>query len=169
VSLTPFRRHRRTWCWLAACCASTSAMAGGGASGCSDFSAIAPFTQIRYTQIQAIFDAPDPQNPEQALCTSCHPGSSGPAGLGLGDGFSYENLVNVPTGQPPPPPAPEILRVAPGDPLGSLLFQKLNCDVPELGARMPLGGNAISLTQQAFFYDWIRLGAPLSRLGFEDR
>ena len=32
-----------------------------------------------------------------------------------------------------------------------------------------LGGNPLSLTQQALFFDWIRLGAPLSRLGFEDR
>ncbi len=136
----------------------------GAPSGCDDISAIAPFTQFRYTQIQTIFDTlTDPNNPFSQLCSNCHPGNVGAAGLGLGDGFSYANLVGVASAQ-----NPMILRVSPGNPLSSLLFQKLNCDVPEVGGRMPPGG-MISTTQQAFFYDWIRLGAPLSRLGFEDR
>jgi hypothetical protein len=136
----------------------------GGPSGCDDISAIAPFTQFRYTQIQTIFDTlTDPKNPFSQLCSSCHPGNIGSGSLGLGDGFSYANLVGVPSAQ-----NPAILRVSPGNPMSSLLFQKINCDVPEVGGRMPPGG-MISITQQAFFYDWIRLGAPLSRLGFEDR
>lgn len=136
----------------------------GSASGCSDISAIAPFTQFRYSQFQSIFDSlTDPKNPSSQLCSSCHPGSLGAGGLGLGDGFSYANLVGVASNQ-----SPGILRVSPGNPLASLLFQKVNCDVPAVGSRMPPGG-MISITQQAFFYDWIRLGAPLSRLGFEDR
>ena len=37
------------------------------------------------------------------------------------------------------------------------------------GDRMPLNRAPLSVAQQALFFDWIRLGAPLSRLGFEDR
>lgn len=64
---------------------------------------------------------------------------------------------------------PSLQRVSPGNPLQSYLFIKLNCDTLPVGTQMPQGGAALSLTQQAFFFDWIRLGAPLSRLGFEDR
>lgn len=123
---------------------------------CSDLTSIAPFTQFRYGQIQSIFEA---------TCTGCHPGSVGAGNLGLGANASYGNLVGVPSDG-----LPSMLRVAPGDPLASMLFLKLNCDDPPgLGVRMPLNASALSLTQQAFFFDWIRLGAPLARLGFEDR
>lgn len=133
------------------------AHAGNGPPAeCSDLSSVAPFTQFRYTQFQTIFDT---------SCGNCHPGNTGAGNLGLGDGFSYANLVDVPSDG-----LPSMLRVAPGDPLASMLFLKLNCDDPPgLGVRMPLNASPLSLTQQAFFFDWIRLGAPLSRLGFEDR
>lgn len=128
----------------------------GPPAECSDLSSIAPFTQFRYGQFQAIFET---------TCTGCHPGNVGAGNLGLGDGFSYGNLVGVPSDG-----LASMLRVAPGDPLASMLFLKLNCDDPPgLGVRMPLNTSPLSLTQQAFFFDWIRLGAPLSRLGFEDR
>lgn len=137
----------------------------GGPSGCANISAIAPFTQFNYEmQFQAIWQTlTDPKDPSSGLCTSCHPSETGAANLGLGEGFSYGNLVGVPSAQDG-----SILRVAPGDPLVSLLFQKVNCDTPSVGGRMP-PGQSLSLTQQAFIFDWIRLGAPLSRLGFEDR
>lgn len=140
--------------------------AGTPPSGCADISGVAPFTQIRYTQLQSIFDVlvMQPNGNLEAQCTSCHRGSSGPAGLGLGAGFSYANLVGIPSGQ-----VSGILRVDPGNPIGSLLFQKLNCTDPFFGVPMPPDTPTISITQQALFYDWIRLGAPLSRLGFEDR
>lgn len=134
-------------------------------SGCDDISSVAPFTQFRYEQFQAIFEAlVNPKDPESHLCTSCHPGSVGAGGMGLGSGFSYDNLVGVESGQDP-----SILRVSPGNPLSSLLFLKLNCASPGVGNRMPQDLPALSTVQQAFFYDWIRVGAPLSRLGFEDR
>jgi hypothetical protein len=136
----------------------------GTPSGCDDLSAVTAFTQFRYEQIQNIFDTlSDPKDPDSGLCTSCHSGSTGAGGLGLGDGFSYGTLVNVPSAQ-----STTILRVQPGSAIDSLLFQKLNCDDPEVGFRMP-PGTPLSLTQQRFFRDWIELGAPLSRLGFEDR
>ena len=136
----------------------------GGPSGCSDISAIAPFTQFRFDQFQSIFDTlTNPKDPDSQLCSSCHPADLGAGGLGLGAGFSYDNLVGVPSDQDN-----SILRVSPGNPLSSLLFQKVNCDQPQVGFRMPPGGS-LSLTQQALIFDWIRWGAPLSRLGFEDR
>ena len=145
----------------AACVASPH----GGPSGCANITAIAPFTQFNYgMQIQGIWQVlTDPEDPSSGLCTSCHPSQTGAANLGLGDAFSYGNLVGVVSAQDP-----GLLRVAPGDPLASLLFQKVNCDTPSVGGRMP-PSQSLSLTQQAFIFDWIRLGAPLSRLGFEDR
>lgn len=47
----------------------------------------------------------------------------------------------------------------PGDPLGSGLFDKVNCDPPVVGARMPLDGEPLTLEQQALIYDWIAQGA----------
>ena len=101
-----------------------TAVNAGTPSGCADISTIAPFTQFRFDQFQAIFDRlTDPKNPDSQLCTSCHPGETGPAGLGLGQGFSYANLVGVPSVE-----IPSLLRVDPGSPLQSYFFLKLNCD-----------------------------------------
>ena len=151
------RTRRRSGLWLALMLIGTAASAGNGPpADCDNLSAIEPFTQFRYDQFQAIFNT---------TCTGCHPGNSGAGNMGLGNGFSYNALVEVPSDG-----LPSMLRVAPGDPLQSMLFLKINCDDPPgLGIRMPLNGNNLSTTQQAFFYDWIRAGAPLSRLGFEDR
>lgn len=67
----------------------------------------------------------------------CH-GSPGARNLDL-ENEPFEGLVNVPSIADP-----TILRVAPGDPDASLLFQVLQGDVPdaELGTleRMPIGG-----------------------------
>jgi hypothetical protein len=49
--------------------------------------------------------------------------------------------------------------VIPGDPLGSGLFDKVNCDPPLLGERMPLDGATLTLEQQALIHDWIAQGA----------
>jgi hypothetical protein len=166
------RRHRRV---LAAALISGAlllvfgsrafTLPAGTPASCDDLSGVTPFTQFRYGQIQGIFDTlSDPKDPDSGLCTSCHAGSTGAGNLGLGEGFSYANLINVPS----PFPGANILRVQPGSANDSLLFQKLNCDDPEVGFRMP-PGTPLSLTQQRFFRDWIELGAPLSRLGFEDR
>jgi hypothetical protein len=122
---------------------------------CTDLSSVAPRTDVRYELIQSIFNT---------SCTGCHPGSVGAGNLGLGANASYGNLIDVPSDG-----FPSLLRVAPGDPLGSMLFLKLNCDDPPgLGVRMPLNASPLSPTQQAYFFDWIRVGAPLSRLGFEN-
>lgn len=51
------------------------------------------------------------------------------------------------------------LRVAPGKPQNSLLFEKLNCDTPPVGQRMPPGSSGDNVELQALVHDWIALGA----------
>lgn len=159
-------RQYRGWLGglLSLCAVPVLAVPAGAPGDCTDLSAVAPFTQFRFDTFQSIFDTlQNPKDPASGLCTSCHPDSIGAGGLGLGAGFSYGNLVNTPSAQ-----LPSILRVQPGSAINSLLFQKVNCDVPEVGGRMPPDG-PISTTQQRLIQDWINAGAPLSRLGFEDR
>ena len=50
------------------------------------------------------------------------------------------------------------LRVAPGDPLASVLYRKLEGD-PATGARMPFGGAALPPAQRQLVHDWIEQGA----------
>jgi hypothetical protein len=131
----------------------SAAAAGGTPTGCENISTIAPFTQVSYSQnIQPIFNS--------AECLSCHGGGGGAAGLNLEALNSYTSLLNPSTGSP---------RVLPGDPLNSVLFLKINCDFPGFGSRMPMDLNPLSAVRQQLFFDWIRLGAPLLRAGFEDR
>jgi hypothetical protein len=146
--------------------AAPAAHAGLNPTDCTDVSGIAPFTQFRYGQIQAIFDVlvvVNPEDPLVAQCTRCHEGGIGAAGLGLSADVSYENLVGVQSTLTP------LLRIAPGIPDQSWLYIKINCDSPGVGSRMPQDTAALSATQQRFVFDWIRLGAPLSKNGFEDR
>jgi mono/diheme cytochrome c family protein len=126
----------------------------GGPSDCDDLSAIAPFTQINYvTMIQGIFDS---------TCLNCHGGGGGAGGLNLELANSYSELLA--------PLAPRTPRVVPGSVAGSRLFLKINCNSPGGGlSRMPMGDSALSSARQALIADWIRLGAPMLRAGFEDR
>ncbi len=125
----------------------------GGPSGCENISAAVPFTQVSYSlNIQPIFNSGD--------CLSCHGGGGGAAGLNLEALNSYQSLLSPSTGNP---------RVLPGDPINSVLFLKINCDNPGFGSRMPMDLNPLSAVRQQLIFDWIRLGAPLLRAGFEDR
>ncbi len=149
---------------LASMAVTTSSWAGLNPTGCTDVTAISPFTQFRYDQIQSFFDVLiDPKDPMSSQCTRCHEGEIGAAGLGLSAGTSYGNLVGVPSVETP------LLRVAPNLPDQSWLYIKINCESPGVGTRMPQDSAALSNTQQRFIFDWIRLGAPLMRNGFEDR
>ena len=49
--------------------------------------------------------------------------------------------------------------VRPGLPLQSSLFDKINCDDPASGSRMPLAGQPLSTAEQGLVYDWIEQGA----------
>lgn len=97
------------------------------------------------TRVQPIFNA---------NCTRCH-GFNG--GLRLEAGFSYNQLVNVASGE-----RPGVNRVTPGDPDNSYLYIKVagNCIAPNcLGDRMPQGG-ALGAADIQTIRDWIAGGAP---------
>jgi mono/diheme cytochrome c family protein len=126
---------------------------GGGPTGCEDITSVPPFTQFSYTRnIQSIFDV---------NCQQCHQNGGSAGGINLDVANSYNNLL-IAVG---PNPA----LVIPKNPSASVLFLKVNCDSPGAGTRMPQGADPLSLAQQAILFDWIRLGAPLVRSGFEDR
>ena len=137
-------------------CLLASKALAGGASGCETLSAVTPFTQVSYSlNIQSIFDSGE--------CLGCHSGaggSGGAGGLNLERMTSYQSLLAPRVGNP---------RVVPGDPLNSVLFLKVNCDEPGFGSRMPMDLGPLSAVRQQLIFDWIRLGAPLLRSGFEDR
>ena len=100
-------------------------------------------------------------------CADCHTSAMHtqvPAGnLDLDPSESpspYVNLVNVVSAEDP-----SLIYVVPNYPERSLLFQKVNCDTPGVGARMPFQGYPDGMTtltpyQQALIYDWIAEGAP---------
>ena len=137
-------------------CLVASKAHAGGASGCENLSAVAPFTQVSYSlNIQSIFNS--------GGCLDCHSGAGGTGGAGglnLETLSSYQSLLAPSVGNP---------RVLPGDPLNSVLFLKINCDMPGFGSRMPMDLGPLSPVRQQLIFDWIRLGAPLLRSGFEDR
>lgn len=125
----------------------------GGPTDCDSLSSVVPFSEISYTRnIQSLFNT---------NCMPCHFDGGSPGGLHLDPALSLIELLA--------PQAPMQPRVLPRDPLASVLFLKVNCENPGSGSRMPQGGNALSLTQQALIFDWIRIGAPLMHSSFEDR
>ena len=116
-------------------------------SGCDSIASIPITWNINYYQdLQTLFST---------RCSNCHVDHAGsPSGdLDLDPEWSYENLVNAPS-------SVEGTLVIPGNPRGSVLFQKINCAAPEHGLRMPRGRPALSLAEQALIHDWIMIGAP---------
>lgn len=89
-------------------------------------------------------------------CGDCHTGDEPKADLRLESGAGYEQLVNHPSHQ-----VPELLRVKPGDPDHSYLWQKLE-GAGEVGKQMPrtlfgsrqLPGDELDLVRR-----WIATGA----------
>ncbi len=166
---------RRIWLALALLAGGGQAQAGIPApEGCTRIADIAPVYAITYgAAIQGLFDD-YATNGGMAGCVDCHfappPQPSGQ--LDLSAGASWGHLVGVAS-----PVTPAMLYVVPGRPEESLLFRKVNCDVPGVGARMPLGGygGGLSPEQQALIYDWIANGAQpgtsdtLFRNGFDLR
>lgn len=149
--------HPRVALWLAI---GLPASAFGQASGCDDLSALPEIAQVDYlTQIQPIWEI---------RCANCHVNHSGSpsAQLDLDDDVSWLGLYRMPSGL-----AADRLLVRPGDPVASFLLEKLSCDQPQAGSRMPRGRNPIPLAEQALVRDWIAQGAreqpPLFADGFE--
>ncbi|MEO6065406.1 MAG: hypothetical protein ABIP49_06495 [Lysobacterales bacterium] len=121
-------------------------------SGCDSIAGVPATYAIDYQQdIQPIFSFG---------CANCHVDSAGDpeADLDLDPDPSWFNLVDVNSSQD----ASQI-RVIAGDALRSLLFRKVNCDVPGPGPdsqRMPQNRPDLQLADQALIYDWIMAGAP---------
>lgn len=121
-------------------------------SGCDSIAATPATFAIDYqADIQSIFSFE---------CANCHVDHGGApvADLDLDPDPSWFNLVDVPSSQDPAQ-----IRVIPRDALRSLLFRKVNCNVPGPDVfhnRMPLGRDPLSLADQAMIYDWIEAGAP---------
>jgi hypothetical protein len=90
------------------------------------------------------------------ICTACHTGAGAPHGLRLDEGVSYGLLVGVSSDEDP-----SVKRVAPRNPDGSYLIQKLS-GTASVGARMPLGGPYLSQAQIDTIKQWIANGAPQS-------
>jgi hypothetical protein len=114
--------------------------------------------------IQAAFSSID-QSLLKVTCTACHSGSLAASSGGMDlSGDAFAALVNVPANnfQASSPP-PNLLRVRPGDPDASLLYQKLligQTPSPQFGQGMPLTSPG-SVCQQArdAVRAWILAGA----------
>lgn len=106
-------------------------------SGCDDLSGIAPIPFVDFaSQIQPIVDV---------NCSFCHnPGGQEP----VLSQDAVANLVGVTASDP------TWVYVDPSSPATSLLFEKINCEAPSVGDRMPLGGS-LSASDQALIRDWI--------------
>lgn len=136
-------------------------------SGCDSIAAVPARYAIDYqNDIQAIFSF---------RCANCHVEHGGnPEGdLDLDPDPSWFNLVGIQSSQ-----APAQIRVIPGDAARSVLFTKINCEVPGPlpgGDRMPRFRPPLPLAEQALIYDWIMAGAPIDATdtiffgGFEQR
>jgi hypothetical protein len=150
---------------LAACASAIAALAVSNSaasqapSGCTSIKDVPPvYGGIQYgAVIQGLFDD---FNGMGSGCTMCHftPPPTPSGNLDLSDGFSWHNLVNVASNEDA-----SLAYVVPGHPEQSLLFQKINCDSPAVGDRMPFGfpSDTLSLEQQGLVWDWIAAGAPV--------
>ncbi|MDC0721997.1 Ig-like domain-containing protein [Nannocystis bainbridge] len=98
-------------------------------------------------------DFPGAVQPIFTASCSCHAGGQPAAGLSLAAGEAYAALVGIDSSQ-----APGVLRVAPGDPEGSFLLEKI-LPAPSVGQQMPIGGS-LSEGQVATITAWIAAGAP---------
>ncbi|MCA9770890.1 MAG: PQQ-dependent sugar dehydrogenase, partial [Myxococcales bacterium] len=90
-------------------------------------------------------------------CIQCHAGASPPAGLHLTEDESYAALVGAASAE-----IPSLQRVAPGDPDGSYLVEKLEGAAGISGAVMPPGSwPGLDAASLAAVREWIALGAPV--------
>lgn len=89
------------------------------------------------------------------ICVRCHSGASAPEGLQLDSAHAYADLVGVPSQE-----QPSVLRVAPGNPSGSYLIQKLEGAPSISGVQMPFGGPYLPQSTIDVIAQWITDGAP---------
>ena len=138
------RRHGATLL-----CSALTACAGSGdgldSNGRPVDEGPGPGGQSGFTQIQDTIFTP--------ICTQCHAGASAPLGLRLDAGNSYSQIVNVPSVE-----EPALMRIRPGDPGNSYLVHKIEGRAAS-GARMPLGGPALTQAQIDLITSWVAGGA----------
>jgi hypothetical protein len=131
----------------ASAAAGTSGSAGGGAAASGP-----TFTAV----YNALF-----VNSAAAGCYGCHSGMSNPA---LNGNFSmvtdkaaaYKGLVGAASS--PDSMCKEMTRVSAGDPMKSLLYQKI-AGTPSCGMKMPPGGTPLPAEVVTLVKDWITAGA----------
>ncbi len=114
----------------------------GGGNNCDDLSAQPVTADVDFdSQIQPIFDD---------NCVGCHNATAGNSGgLNLLPGASFSELVFQPSAF-----ATGLNRVQPGSLQRSFLFEKINCETPQIGNRMR-PTNAMTVGEQALIRDWI--------------
>ncbi|MEO1337830.1 MAG: hypothetical protein AAFV29_19460, partial [Myxococcota bacterium] len=119
-----------------------------GDADCDDLTSIAATPNVDFdTQILPVLSG----------CVGCHfPDSPTGSGLDLTPDNAYVSLVDMPSTQ-----VPSRVLVAPGNPDESYLLEKISCNRPQVGNRMPLGA-PLALSQQALIRDWIVQGAESS-------
>ncbi len=89
------------------------------------------------------------------ICSVCHIGASAPQGLQLDAAHSYALLVGVHSNE-----EPNLLRVQPGDPDNSYMYQKITGAPGIVGGQMPLGETPLPASTIAAIRQWIINGAP---------
>ena len=143
----PKARHPVRWLVLLALCGAAPASAQNllGGSGCTDLRGRPiNFAVDWQTRIKPIIN----EMFETGRCTSCHNPGQFDGNLDLTDLGIDAIYKLVPPGY-----------AVPGQPLASLLFDKINCDQPSRGQRMPFFQATLTLEEQELFYDWIAQGA----------
>ena len=135
---------RRAWLLLALI-AATPARADWGGTGCDDLSGLPiNFAVDWQTHIKPIFN----ELFETGRCTSCHNAGQFDGNLDLTDEGIDAIYKLIPS------------YVVPGTPNESILFDKINCQVPGYGGeRMPRLQAPLTLDEQGLIYDWINQGA----------
>ena len=106
--------------------------------------------------------AQDVQPIFNSRCTSCHNSSTANGGLDLTGPGSYQHLVNAATSAACSSSVPNVPRVTPGDPMGSMLWRKTKPDPSRCFSPMPFGTaglGVISPDQFAKIEAWIQQGA----------
>jgi hypothetical protein len=84
-------------------------------------------------------------------CAGCHPPNQG---MDLTTGHVFANIVNVKSHE-----VPSLLRVKPGDPTNSYLYQKVTQAKPMVGVRMPKDGQPLTADEITTLRVWIEQGA----------
>lgn len=111
------------------------------------FTVTTPVSSATLSAIQASVFTPS------CAFSGCHGGAGAQQGLRLDDGFSFDNLVDVPSAQ-----VPTMDRVEPGDPDNSYLVRKIE-GTASVGVQMPLGGSPLDQALINDIRQWISDGA----------